>query len=212
MESIYAALYQWVQAYGLPGVFLFMLVENLGVPFPTELGFLTAHSLVVSGAVPYWIAFLWIVSGHLLGAGVSFYLGRATGSALTRRLSEKPGVMRAREKLEGWYARYGALTVLFGRLEGHVRPWASFIAGLSQVRTSTFWLWTVIGSCIFTAVTMWVTAVGWQFWATHAAWRIPIVIGVLLIFYGLPVYKLVEHLVRSWRRRREKQAGQTAEE
>lgn len=209
MDHLYYALYQWVQAYGLPGVFLFMVVESAGVPFPTELGFITAQGLIVAQAHTYWEALAWIVAGHLVGSAIGFYLGRATDSALARYLAHKPVVMKAREKLQGWYARYGPVAILFGRLVGQVRPWASFIAGLSQVSALTFWLWTVAGTVIFTVITLWVTAVGWQFWQAHAAWRTPLIVGMLLIFYGLPLYKLLEALVKKLRRRA-KQAGKEA--
>jgi membrane protein DedA with SNARE-associated domain len=88
---------------------------------------------------------------------------------------------------------------------GHVRPWASFVAGLSQVPAGTFWLWTVIGSLIFTAAAMWVTAVGWQFWLTHAQWRTPLIVGMMVLFYGLPAYKLAEHFIKRRRRRAQHQ-------
>jgi membrane protein DedA with SNARE-associated domain len=200
MEHLYASMWQWVQAYGVHGVLLFMAAENVGVPLPTALGFLTAQGLVESHAITYWQAFLWIAAGHLIGAGASYHAGRATDSALGRYLSHRRGLMKACEKLQGWYDRYGALTLLFGRLEGHVRPWASFVAGLSRVEPLSFWLWTVVGTAIYTVVTMWVTAVGWKFWLAHAEWRAPIIIVILLAFYAVPGYKLVEHLVRRHRR------------
>ncbi|MBU0610486.1 MAG: VTT domain-containing protein [Armatimonadetes bacterium] len=208
MEHFYLVLYQWLQTYGLPATSLFMAAESAGAPVPTELGFVTAQGLVLARSVTYVEAFLWIAAGHLVGSGVSFYLGRATDSALARKLASRRSVMHVRAKLQGWYARYGALTVLFGRLMGHVRPWASFIAGLSQVDPRTFWLWTVVGTFIFTAVTMWVTAVGWQFWLAYPQWRMPLIVGMLLVFYGIPLYKIVEHLVK---RRRRRKAYETAE-
>ena len=200
MEHLYLSLWEWVQAYGLPGVFAFMAAENVGVPLPTVLGFITAQGLVHSHATVYWHVFLWIMSGQLLGAGISYHAGRATNSALGRYLSHRRRLMKACEKLRVWYDRYGTLTLLFGRLEGHVRPAASFVAGLSRVPPFPFWLWTTVGTAIFTAVTMWVTAVGMQYWVAHAQWRAPILIVVLLAFYAVPGYKLVEHLIRRYRR------------
>jgi membrane protein DedA with SNARE-associated domain len=208
MEHLYLALYQWVQAWGLPGAFLFMVAESAGAPFPTELGFITAQGLIVAHATTYWAAFVWIASGHLVGSAISFYLGRATGNALSRRLAKRPSVMHAREKLQVWYTRYGALTILFGRLVGQVRPWASFVAGLSQVPQLTFWVWTVVGTVAFTAITMWVTAVGMQFWLAHPQWGTPLIVGMLVIFYGLPAYKLVEHLIKRYRRRKQHQTSE----
>lgn len=208
MDQIYAALYHWVQAHGLVGAFVFMAVESVGVPLPTELAFITAQALIVSDAAPYWEAFSWIAGGHLVGSGISFYLGRATNNALARRLARRPSVTTARAQLQGWYARYGPPTILFGRLVGQVRPWASFVAGLSQVPALTFWLWTVVGVIIYTAAAMWVTAVGTQFWLAHARWRAPLIVGMLVVFYGLPAYKLVEHLIKRLRRRGQRQTGE----
>jgi len=208
MEHLYLVLFQWLQTYGMPAASLFMVAESAGAPVPTELGFITAQGLILSHTVSCLEAFLWIAAGHLVGSGLSFYLGRATDNALSRKLANRRSVMAVREKLQGWYARYGALTVLFGRLEGHVRPWASFVAGLSGVRQTTFWLWTVVGSLAFTAMAMWVTVVGWQFWLTHAQWRTPLIVVMLLVFYGIPLYKIVEHLIK---RRRRRKAYETAE-
>jgi membrane protein DedA with SNARE-associated domain len=208
MNHFYWALYQWVQAYGLHGAFLLMVAESVGVPLPTELGFITAQGMLLAHSTTYWAAFGWISAGHLVGSAASFYLGRATDNALSRRLARRRSVMHARAQLQGWYARYGALTILFGRLVGQVRPWASFVAGLSGVPVLTFWVWTTIGSLAFTACSMWVTAVGWQFWMTHAQWRTPLIVGMLVVFYGLPLYKLVEQLIKRRLRRRRQDSSE----
>ncbi|MEN6643344.1 MAG: VTT domain-containing protein [Armatimonadia bacterium] len=202
MDRLYAILFQWVQHYGLHGAFLLMVAESAGAPVPTELGFLTAQGLIVAHTASWWAAMAWIVAGHLVGSAIGFYVGRAADSALARRLARRPSVMHARAQLHGWFERYGSLTILFGRLVGQVRPWVSFVAGLSRVPPATFWLWTVIGTLIFTPIAMWITAVGLQFWLTHAVWRAPLIIAMLLIFYGLPLYKLIEHLIKRHHRRK----------
>lgn len=206
MAHLYVALFEWVQAYGLFGATLFMLVESAGAPFPTELGFIASQGLIASGAAGYWEVFTWLTVGHLVGSAVSFYLGRATENAVSRRLAQKPGVMHARAQLQKWYARYAGPTIVFGRLIGQVRPFASFVAGLSQVPAVTFWVWTVIGSLLYTAIAMWMTAVGWKFWLAHAQWRVPLIVGMLVIFYGLPAYKIAEHFLKRWRRARQQPA------
>lgn len=203
MEQLYAAFLAWVQAYGLHSVFVVMATESAGAPIPTEVGFVVALGLIKTGAVSYWVAFLWLVAGQLAGSGFAFYLGRATDNALARRLARKRSVMEARAKLQGWFACHAALTIVCGRLVGQVRPWASFIAGLSGVNQVTFWLWTLAGTITFTACAMWITAVGWQFWLDHPQWRAPLIIGAMVLFYGLPLYKLIEHLIKSHRRRKQ---------
>lgn len=202
MEHIYLDLFQWVQAHGMLGVFVFMLTESGGVPFPTELGFITAQGLIEAGYSSYWDAFVWITVGHLLGAGSSYYAGRAGDNALAKRFSHSKRMMRARETMQHWYTRYGPAAIVFGRLVGQVRPWASFVAGLARVPQPQFWVWTVIGSVIYTWAAMWVTEWGWQLWVKYPNLRATMVVTVLVVFYGAVVYAAIANLVKRRRRRR----------
>ena len=196
MEHFYAGLLVWAQTHGLHGVFVFMLVESAGVPFPTELGFITAQGMLDARLCSYWAAFAWICAGHLLGSGISYYLGRAGDTGISRYLAHKPSVVAVHLKMQAWFARYGALTILFGRLIGQLRPWSSFVAGLARVPQWSFWVWTTIGTLVYTAIAMWVTDVGYTFWQSHRQLGGPMIAAMLIIFYGLPVYKAIEHLIK----------------
>lgn len=200
--DLHSALLHWAHVHGLVGVFAFMFTENLCLPFPTEIGFIAAQLLVSSGRVPCWLAFLVITAGHVAGAAVSYYAGRAGDNVLVRRFGHSQALMRAREVLQAWYAKYGALAVLFGRLVGQVRPWASLAAGMGQVSPAIFWVWTIVGSMIYSAAAMWITAVGWDWVVRHPQWRVPIIIAALVLFYGVVASGLAVKLVQRWRRRR----------
>ena len=202
MGDLYAGLLAWVQAHGMFGVFLFMFLENMAIPFPTELGFITAQGLIAAGYSPYWYGFTVITAGHLLGAGVTYYAGRMGHNALVRRFGHSPMMMRVREIMQRWYSKYGPLAILFGRLVGQVRPWSSLAAGMGQVPQVRFWLWTVLGALLYTAVAMWVTAWGWAWTVKYPQWRVPAIIVVLTIFYGVVASGLVVKLVQRWRTRR----------
>ncbi len=184
MGEVYAVLLQWVQAHGMAGVFLFMVVENMAIPFPTELGFITAQGLVSAGYAPHWYAFAVITAGHLTGSAVTYYAGRTGQNVLVRRFGHSRPMMRVQAKMEGWYTKYGALAVLFGRLVGQVRPWASLAAGMSKVPQLRFWIWTTVGSMIYTVIAMYFTKVGWEWSVEYPQWRVPAIIAVLIVFYG----------------------------
>lgn len=202
MEEALAVLSGWAQAHGLLGVFLFMAAENVGVPVPTGIGFVVAQGLINHGRADYWLVFALISVAHLAGAGVSYYLGRAGDNALTRRFANSPRMMRARGHLRGWYARHGAVAILFGRLVGHVRPWASLVAGMSGVPPVTFWVWTVVGTLIFTPTAMWLTVWGWRLWRMHPDLRLHGMVALALIFYGAALWGLGMKLVQRHLRRR----------
>jgi membrane protein DedA with SNARE-associated domain len=208
MGHVYAVLLTWVQAHGIAGVYLFMVIENMAIPFPTELGFITAQGLVSGGWCPYWYAFLVITAGHLTGSAVTYYAGRTGQNVLVRRYGHSETMMRVQAKMEKWYGKYGGLAVLLGRLVGQVRPWASLAAGMAKVPQLRFWIWTTVGSMIYTVVAMYFTKVGWEWSVRYPQWRVPAIIVVLIIFYGFAG----TGLTMKWfqRRSRRKQAAADA--
>lgn len=205
MDDLYAELLRWLQTHGMLGVFLFMVVENLAVPFPAALGYIVAQGLISAGYFSHLSAFMVINAGHLTGAGITYYSGRAGHGFLVRRFSHSRRLMRAREVLQTWYGRYGVLTILAGRLIGHVRPWASLVAGMAHVPPFQFWLWTLIGSLIHTALAMLFTVWGWRLWVAYPWIRVPAVLLVLVLFYGLSLGGVLREVLR----RRRRQAGET---
>jgi membrane protein DedA with SNARE-associated domain len=214
IHSVYGDLWVWVQAHGMAGVWVFMFVENMGVPFPTELGYIAAQSLVAAGIVPLWWAYVVVVLGHLSGAAVTYHAGRASHSALGRWFTHRKRLMQARDQLQKWYARFGPLTLLFGRLVGQVRPWSSLVAGMASVPPGVFWLWTVIGTLIYTALAMWVTVWGFNIWARFPTLRVPLIIATLAVFYGSMMYALIYRWVaRHYRRRKaEREAAEQTDQ
>ena len=206
MHEIYVTLWQWVQIHGLAGVFVFMLVESSGVPFPTELGFITAQGLITAGYTSYWEAYAYITVGHLLGSTISYHLGRAGDSALSRRFSHSKRMMHARDRMQTWYASYGPVAIVFGRLVGQVRPWASFVAGMAQVPPAPFFIWTVVGSIAYTFAAMWVTEWGWVLWQKYPHMQAAMVATVIAVFYGSAVFAISHRLILRRRRRKRDEA------
>jgi membrane protein DedA with SNARE-associated domain len=207
MEQLFLPLMTWVQTHGLYGVALLMVLENACFPLPTEAGYLAGQGMVDAGLTSYTTVFLWVVISQLAGSGLTYTLGRASDRALSRRLASKPAVIAAHEKMRHWYGRYGALTILFGRLVGHVRPWSSFVAGLSGVPVLPFACWTLVGTVIMVALSMWVTAIGYEYWQANRHLTAPIIIAMLVIFYGLPLAKIIQHL---WKRRQQRRRAAEA--
>jgi membrane protein DedA with SNARE-associated domain len=205
IHGVYGDLWVWVQAHGMAGVWLFMFVENIGVPFPTELGYIAAQGLIVTHIVPLWWAYVVIVLGHLCGAAVTYHAGRASHTALGRWFTHRPSLMQARDKLQKWYARFGPLTLLFGRLVGQVRPWSSLVAGMANVPPGVFWLWTVIGTLLYCVLAMYVTVMGFHIWERFPALRVPLIVGVVVVFYGSMLYALIHRWISRHLRRRQRE-------
>ena len=65
-----------------------------------------------------------------------------------------------------------------------------------------------IGTVVFTVALMWLTAVGYGYWQQNRHLTGPILITMFILFYGLPLCKAIEHVIRQRRKARaEKKAA-----
>ncbi|HCA48654.1 MAG TPA: hypothetical protein DEP45_15275 [Armatimonadetes bacterium] len=181
-------LLDWIRAYGEVGVFAFLALENIGIPWPTALAFLVTVELVRQGEMSFATAVLLCTAAHVAGSGVSYALGRAGDNALMARLRQGSGLRHALEWLDRWYARHGDATVFGARLIGQVRPWASFAAGSGEVRVWPFVAWTAVGSAIHSVIALKLTEVGFVVWDVYPRLRIVIIVVGALLFWSALVW------------------------
>lgn len=133
-------------AIGYPAAALGILVESAGIPFPGEtmllavaayaaLGHLDIRLVVVLGAVG-------ALAGANLGYGIGYLGGRPFVERMGRFLHVGPGHFA---RSEMFFARYGAVTVLFARFVLGLRTWASVMAGMSHMPFWTFQFFSALG-------------------------------------------------------------------
>lgn len=189
MTSIIAGLYLLIKSYGLIGVFGIMTLENLGLPIPTEAGFLVARDLINKRIIHLAAALLIITLGHLVGSLISYWIGMRGRHWLITRFKNNKRLIKAENKLTRWYSKYGLAAVLLGRFVGYVRPWASFLAGLAKVSFWPFFWLTLIGSLIWNYFQMLFTQVLILFWQRYAYLHITIGIVLFLSFFGFIIYE-----------------------
>ena len=194
------ALLEWIRAHGAAGVFVFIAVENLGIPWPTELAFIVAVDLVRTGRLTYLEAIILITAAHLTGSCIGYGIGRAGDNFVVRRLRRNRHMQRAREWLQTWYARHGAITVFAARLIGQVRPWASIAAGLGKVGVLPLVVFTTLGSAVYAILAVELTRVGFRFWDAYPHLRLALIITVFAIFYGAAIYAVVRGIMSRRRR------------
>lgn len=182
------ALLEWVRAHGPAGVFAFIAIENLGIPWPTSLAFLVAIDLVRQGQMTFLAAVGLCTLAHLAGSVVSYAIGCAGDTALMRRLKNGSGLRHALEWLDRWYERHGDATVFGARLIGQVRPWASYAAGLGEVRLAPFVVWTTLGSALQALAALKLAELGFVAWDAFPRLRAAGVIIIAAVFWGAFIY------------------------
>jgi membrane protein DedA with SNARE-associated domain len=152
LEAILAPLIHFVTetigGYGLPAVFVLMLLESMGVLIPSEAISPFAGYLVSEGRMTLLGAVTAGVLGNLVGSWIAYFVGLWGGRELWFRYGKYVGV-RAHHLViaEKWFDKYGEFTVFISRCLPVVRTFISFPAGTARMNFAKFSFYTLLG-CI----------------------------------------------------------------
>lgn len=191
MTSVQTFLVQ----HGYIAIFILAMLESMCIPVPSEIifglgGALTAAAFVASShshAHPLSVIAVIVagVGGELLGALISYHVGRYAGRALVDRYGKY--ILLSHKDLdsaERWFGRFGVWSVLIGRVVPVVRSVISVPAGVAEMSRGPFALFTVIGSTVWATVLVLVGRAAGKNWhhLTHTIKAIQYpVIGLIII-------------------------------
>jgi membrane protein DedA with SNARE-associated domain len=174
-----------------------LVAAGCGIPLPEDLTLLTAGYLAWHGQAPLPLLYAvgWI--GIIIGDSIMYTIGRRLGPRIFRhpRLHLTPA---RRARVERFFARHGAKSVLFARALAGARAAFYLVAGAMRMPYARFLFFDAIGAAISAGV--WIT-VGYHFGAhidsvRHAVHRVEHVVALVVVAIGLG------WLVTRWLRRR----------
>src|SRR5579863_2060095 len=131
-------------------LFLWVLVEQLGIPVPSIPLLLTAGTLSAThrvGAIPSLLA---VVAACLISDSTWYALGRRYGSRVIRllcKLSLESSTCVT--KTEGYFTRRGAITLLFAKFIPGLSTVSAPIAGQTGMPYSRFVLYDLSGTLLW---------------------------------------------------------------
>jgi membrane protein DedA with SNARE-associated domain len=129
-----------IDATGLLGIFVLMLLESACIPVPSEAIMLFAGFNVSDGNMTLF----GIVAAGVLGNIVGSWLAYAAGYFARIDLLEKNRLIHVSRKhldqADRWFQRYGDATVFFTRMLPIIRTFISLPAGVARM---PFWRFTV---------------------------------------------------------------------
>jgi membrane protein DedA with SNARE-associated domain len=140
---------------GYPLLFVLVMSESGGVPIPGETALIAAAVLASQGKLNIELVILLAATAAIVGDNIGYQIGRKGG----RWLLERPGIFH-RQRLEvlrvgePFFKVHGPKAVFFGRFLLGLRVWASWLAGATRMRWTSFALWNALGGI------SWATAVG----------------------------------------------------
>ncbi len=144
----------FIDAVGLLGVFVLMMLESACIPVPSEAIMLFAGFNVSEGSLTLFGIVVAGVLGNLVGSWIAWaagYYGRMELLEKNRLIHINP---RHLAVADDWFQRYGDATVFFTRMLPVVRTFISLPAGVARM---PFWRFTflTLAGCI-----PWVLALG----------------------------------------------------
>lgn len=132
---------------GYLGIALLMAIESACIPLPSEIIMPFAGYLVSTGHFNLYLASTAGAIGCNLGSIVGYEIGKRGGRPVAERWGRYvlvgPGELDAADR---FFARFGNIAVLIGRLLPVIRSFIAFPAGVARMPLIPFHIYTFIGS------------------------------------------------------------------
>lgn len=152
-------LINFVAEIGYLGIFIGMFLESTLVPLPSELVMIPAGLAVSAGLMNLYAVLFLGVAGNVAGAIFSYYLAASFGRTILFKIG-KYFFVKAETivEIEKFFQSHGHVSVFIGRILPGFRHFISLPAGAGKMDIKAFFIYTTLGSAIWTAV---LTALGY---------------------------------------------------
>ncbi|HEY1977996.1 MAG TPA: DedA family protein [Candidatus Baltobacteraceae bacterium] len=151
MANIEHAVVSFVDQYGYFGLFIALVLGNIGAPIGSELVLPAAGGLTATGHLSnLWLTIVVAVAGELGGNTIAYAIGRYGGEPLLERYGKYVHVTHERLGImHRFFERWGTFAMFICRFLPVIRGIAGFPAGIAEMNLVQFYLWTLAGSAIF---------------------------------------------------------------
>ena len=135
-----------VDAMGLPGVFVLMVLESACIPIPSEATMLFAGFNVSEGEYSLFAAVAVGSVANLVGSWIAYGVGYYGRVDLLEKHGKKLHIKKSHlEWADRWFERHGDATVFFTRMLPIIRTFISLPAGVARMPFWRFSLFTLAG-------------------------------------------------------------------
>lgn len=186
--AVLASFTIWViSSGGYVGIAILMAIESACIPLPSEIIMPFAGYLVYKGQMNLYLAATAGAIGCNLGSIIAYEVGKRGGRPLLLRYGKWVLIGEGEiEAADRFFARFGNMAVLIGRLLPAIRSFIAFPAGVARMPLVPFHIYTFVGSWPWCFGLAWLGMVLGEKWdsdprvkaAFHSA---DALIGVLLV-------------------------------
>lgn len=153
MHAFTAYSLHLIDHFGYLGLFVAMVLVNIGVPIGSELILPAAGALAATGHLSnVWLVIGIAVCGELAGQSIEYAVGRYGGRPFVDRFGKYVRFHHAElERVDRFFVRWGSFAIFICRLVPVVRGVVGIPAGIAEMPLVPFYLWTAGGSLVFCA-------------------------------------------------------------
>ena len=184
-----------VESIGIFGAGLFIAIESVVIPLPSEIVLLLSGFNVSIGEFSFFSVWIATTIGSLVGAYFLYSLGYAVSKEgiekLVLRFGKFVGIkQRDVDAAFRWFDKYGTFVIFFGRLIPLIRSLVSIPAGLAKMNMVRFSLLTAAGSGIWNALWIyigiqlgvrWRDAENWAKYLDYAVYALVVLITIVFV-------------------------------
>ncbi len=139
-----------ILVYGVLFLIVFAETGLVIVPFlPGDSLLFAAGALAGGGLLNLSIAIPTLIAAAILGDAVNYYIGSRLGPRVFAKENRRFFNPESLQKTQNFYDKYGGKTIIIARFLPIVRTFAPFVAGIGQMKYSTFLFYNVIGAFIW---------------------------------------------------------------
>ena len=192
----------FVAVYGLPAIFLVLLIKAIGlpIPVPADVIMLAASAQVAQGLMPLAPTFVVILIALLIGGALQFWLARKLARTAALRYGRFMGLTAARLEASAEVVKKGGpLGIGFAILIPGVRAATVVACGVAGLSFATFIVGLFIGSTAFLLLHFAIGYVGGPLLAAliHSMSPVDLIGGVMvLLLIALSVWIIIRRRQR----------------
>ncbi|GMA50404.1 alkaline phosphatase [Alicyclobacillus contaminans] len=125
---------QWISHYGYSGVFLILLLEMIGIPFPAETTLTISGFEWMKGAFSLIPLLCSAALGNIIGSTIAYSIGRYLGRPAITRFGRFIGITESKlNAADEKFSKYRGSLVLFGKFIAGVRVLIPYLAGVNRM-------------------------------------------------------------------------------
>jgi membrane protein DedA with SNARE-associated domain len=174
-----------VDAMGLTGVFILMLLESACIPVPSEATMLFAGFNVSAGEYSLFAATTVGVVANVVGSWIAYAVGYYGRIDILEKHGRKLHIKQSHlDWADRWFERYGDATVFFSRMLPIIRTFISLPAGVAKMPFWRFTLLTTAGCIPWVLMLTWIgKAAGdnWEKWKDNLHYVDYAVLGAIIM-------------------------------